>query len=507
MPVLIRISFRNMWEHKAKSLIIGILVALGVVVIVLGNAMMDASAAGIRKTFTESYTGDLMIHGPSDNVVSVFGVESMTMDMDTAVPTIPDFDTIIEKVRADPKVSGATSMAVAYGLVAMDAEETIEDSASEGRGNMIFGIIFGVAGETYFDLFPSVKLLDGRFIRSGAAEVLLTKNQMERLAKKYKRGFAVGDKVLINGFGTAGMRIRETEIVGVYEREGETSSPAPFIYTDIDTARVLGGLTLGIDESIQLDDTQTGLLSAADEDAIFGDDLFSGDMVEAVPAAAAGNADFTDVNKLLGDTAARDLFNTADTGAWNFILVRLNNSADAPRAIAEYTAWFAEAGVDAKITDWKGAAGSFGKFADIVRLVFNIALLVIAVVAVIIMMNTLVISVIERTAEIGTMRALGAQRSYVRTMFLTETLSLTVIFGLIGSAVALLAVAILNMLNIKAENELLKLLFGGDFLRLVPRLGSFVTTIVMVFVVGYLAHLYPVSVALKIPPVAAMQSE
>jgi putative ABC transport system permease protein len=506
MPVLIRISFRNMWEHKAKSLIIGILVALGVVVIVLGNAMMDAADAGIRKTFTESYTGDLMIHGPSESVVSIFGVESMTMDADTEVPTIPDFDAVMEKVRADSKVTGATSMAVAYGLVAMDAEETIEDAASDGRENMIFGIIFGVDGETYFDLFPSVKLLQGRFLRAGAAEVLLTKNQMERLAKKYKRDFAVGDKVLINGFGTAGMRIRETEIVGVYEREGEASSPAPFIYTDIDTARVLGGLTLGTDASIVLDDTQTGLLAAADEDAIFGDDLFAEDMVEAAPSAMA-KADFSDIGKLLGDTSARDLYNTADTGAWNFILVRLNNSADAPRAIAEYTAWFAEAGVDAKITDWKGAAGSFGKFADIVRVVFNIALLVIAVVAVIIMMNTLVISVIERTAEIGTMRALGAQRSYVRTMFLTETLTLTVIFGLIGSAVALLAVGILNALNIKAENELLKLLFGGELLRLVPRLGSFVSTIVMVFVVGYLAHLYPVAVALKIPPVAAMQSE
>lgn len=57
MPVLWRIAFRNIWEHKAKSFIIGTLVVLGVVVIVLGNAMIDSSKEGIRKTFIESFTG------------------------------------------------------------------------------------------------------------------------------------------------------------------------------------------------------------------------------------------------------------------------------------------------------------------------------------------------------------------------------------------------------------------------------------------------------------------
>ena len=33
MPVLLRIAFRNLLEHKAKSLIIGVLLALGVVIL------------------------------------------------------------------------------------------------------------------------------------------------------------------------------------------------------------------------------------------------------------------------------------------------------------------------------------------------------------------------------------------------------------------------------------------------------------------------------------------
>ncbi|HCM29107.1 MAG: hypothetical protein A2Z99_09950 [Treponema sp. GWB1_62_6] len=505
MPVLVRIAFRNMREHKAKSLIIGILVALGVIVIVVGNAMMDASAAGIRRTFIESYTGDLMVHGPSESAVSVFGVESFSMDADTQVPTIPEYEKVLARVRADSRVAAATSMAVAYGLLAADADETIVDSSGD-EGNVSFAIVFGVEAETYFDMFPSIILVRGRFLETGESAILLNQDQLDKLAKKYEREFDVGDKILLSGFGTAGMRIREVEIVGVITRKEMQDEGPPLVISDIDTVRVLGGLTLAGTESIDLDASQTALLSAADADAIFGDDLFSGDMVDSSIAAAAP-ASFDSAASLLGDTSKRELLNTADSGAWNFILLRLSDSGTASAAMADLKTQFAADGIDARIEDWKGAAGTNGKIADIVRIVFNIALVVIAVVSVIIMMNTLVISVIERTSEIGTMRALGAKKSFIRSMFLTETLTLTIVFGFIGSAIALAAIGILNALKIPAANDFMRLLFGGATLTLTPRIGSFIGTIAMVFAVGYLAHLYPVAVALKIQPVAAMRSE
>jgi len=148
-----------------------------------------------------------------------------------------------------------------------------------------------------------------------------------------------------------------------------------------------------------------------------------------------------------------------------------------------------------------------GRMADFIRVIFVIAILVIAIVAVIIIMNTLVISVIERTAEIGTMRALGAQRSFVRRMFLTETLTQTVFFGLLGASLAVLAMTVLNLLHIPLENSFARLLLGGKVLHLVPSLASLIGTLVAVFLVGWLAHLYPVSIALKVQPVKAMQSE
>ncbi|MFA7129729.1 MAG: hypothetical protein WC136_11210, partial [Sphaerochaeta sp.] len=83
----------------------------------------------------------------------------------------------------------------------------------------------------------------------------------------------------------------------------------------------------------------------------------------------------------------------------------------------------------------------------------------------------------------------------------------TIFFGFLGSAISLLVLFILNSMHIPLENSFAKLLLGGDVLHLVPRFSTILVTIVAVFLVGLLAHLYPVSLALKVQPVKAMQSE
>ncbi|TCW61597.1 FtsX-like permease family protein [Treponema sp. J25] len=499
MAVLLRIAFRNIWQHKAKSFIIGILIALGVIIIVIGNAMMDAAAAGIRKSYIENFTGDLMIHGPSKDAVSIFGIESFSLDAETRVPSIPQYEKIIAHLAEDPRVASYTSMAVSYGILAADLEEA--ENIEEDSENTIFGILFGIDAKTYFSMFPSIKIIEGQAPERGSGGLLLSPQQLEKLRKKYKKDFAVGDTLLVTGYSSSGFKIRELTITGLFERNDRTGE-APFMYADIDVVRVLAGLTLGVDERIQLGSRETALLSTTSEEDLFGDaDIVQQETVQK------NSFSLEQVQKIFKDTSARDLANTADTGAWNFILIRLRDSSQAQAVITDYTQWFAGTGVQANITDWKGAAGSAGRFADILRTIFTIALIIVAVVAIIIMMNTLVISVIERTGEIGTMRALGAEKGFIRRLFLAETLTLSLFFGAIGSALALLITLILNLLHIPAANDFVYVLFGGDYLFLQPRLSSFISTLIMIFGVGYLAHLYPVSVALRIPPVAAMKDE
>ncbi len=128
----------------------------------------------------------------------------------------------------------------------------------------------------------------------------------------------------------------------------------------------------------------------------------------------------------------------------------------------------------------------------------------IAVVILIIITNTLVISISERLGEIGTIRAMGGQKGFVRRMIVTEVLSITLLFGLVGMAAGALSVGVLNAVGIPASNLFLQLLFGGPVLKPVLSILSLFVSVVAVAVIGVLASLYPTSVALRVSPVQAM---
>ena len=82
-----------------------------------------------------------------------------------------------------------------------------------------------------------------------------------------------------------------------------------------------------------------------------------------------------------------------------------------------------------------------------------------------------------------------------------------VVFGVIGIILALIVVAILNAIGIPANNTFLKILFAGDELHPQTSPVSVITSLIIVMLIGFIAHLYPVSVALKIQPIKAIQSK
>ncbi len=513
MPVLIRIAFRNMWEHKAKSLIIGSLVAIGVLVIVLGNAMMDSAEEGMRQSFIEGFTGDIMITPKSDTAISIFGIESAsTMDEEAMiVPRLPHYHEVLEHIKADSRVAGVTSMATTFALITKEGSEDAFEEIQEDPEAAIFAVLFGVDVQSYFQTFPGLEIELGKMLTPGQTGIMLTTSMFEILEKKYKDDDILpGYGLRLTGMSGMGMRIRELPLVGSYFR-GEADKGAPYAIVDADTVRALAGLTMAADAHYEIGEEEAALLSVDNFDSFFDDELFDTafftDTLSASqdpPASVQGNVQVSD---FIGDTSGQAGLNKGDSDAWHFLLVRLHNSAQAGQLIGEWQAWADSQGYDIRVNDWKEAGGTIAKMADILRIIFNIAIVIIAIVAVIIMMNTLVISVIERTAEIGTMRALGATKSFVRQMFLTETLTLTVFFGIIGSVLVTVLILVLNALNIPLENTFAKLLLGGETIHLVPSLGSYIGTLIAIFGVAWFAHLYPVSVALRIQPVKAMQAE
>jgi putative ABC transport system permease protein len=512
MSAILRIAFRNLFEHRSKSLIIGILLALGSMVLVVGNGFIDASRQGIRNSFIENYTGNVFISGLSEEGdVSLFGVTSVGGLAST--PTIPQFDAVMALVKGSPQVKSVTSLATGFGIAMRDeasstssgVTENIEEEAKDGElsnetAMARFLFFFGIDPRDYWTVFDSTEITSGEALKPGQTGLVINESQLSKLSDWMKRDLKVGDKLVVQGFSSGGMKLREIPIVGTYKQKGDSTTPEQMAFIDIDTLRVMTGMTVGANEDIKLEDSQTAMLAADDFDSLFGDNLFE-------EAPAQGGFDEKTLQTQLSDTKARELANTADTGAWQFIVVRTLNEAAAAPLIAYLNKSFAEQGIAAKAGDWLAAAGPYGQSVDVIRIVFTIAIIILSIVAVIIIMNTFVISVIERTGEIGTMRAIGAGRGFIRRLFAAEALVLAGTFSLLGAGLGTIVTLILRALRIKAGNPFLEVLFGGTYLSPFVTPFNFLSALFAMLLVGYLAHLYPVSVALRIQPVRAMQQE
>jgi len=112
------------------------------------------------------------------------------------------------------------------------------------------------------------------------------------------------------------------------------------------------------------------------------------------------------------------------------------------------------------------------------------------------MLNTMLMSVLERTREIGVRRALGWRRRHVLGMILGESLVLGVLGGVVG---------ILIGLGLGRLVSLLPGLYGGMAPLYGPRL--FVQALVVAAVAGTVGGLYPAWRATRMSPVEALRHE
>ena len=219
--------------------------------------------------------------------------------------------------------------------------------------------------------------------------------------------------------------------------------------------------------------------------------------------------DSGDEDTAAAETVLSDEISEEDnvSATWEYLLLKTDSQRSAARVIAELNLWFSENGIQARAYDWKAAAGPFSTTADVIRIVFNIAIILVAIVAIIIMTNTLVINVVERTAEIGTMRALGAHKGFIRRMVSTEILTISIIFGFIGMVAGVIVLLIVGLIGFEATNAFLEILFAGPVLKPVFSGFSVAGSWGIVVIIGMIANIYPLRLALKVQPIKAMMSE
>jgi len=134
---------------------------------------------------------------------------------------------------------------------------------------------------------------------------------------------------------------------------------------------------------------------------------------------------------------------------------------------------------------WQSISGSF--FA-----VFVMVSSISAVVGGIVIMNVMLVSVTQRTREIGVRRAMGATQSDILRQFLAESLLQCLIGGAIGIAIGFgCALALRNLTSFPASVKTWVALLG----------------VVLSSAIGLFFGIYPARKASRLDPVTALRTE
>ena len=166
-----------------------------------------------------------------------------------------------------------------------------------------------------------------------------------------------------------------------------------------------------------------------------------------------------------------------------------------------------QAGLPLKAISWKEASGLIGQFVSMMKAVLYVAVLIIFVVALVIINNALVMATLERVREIGTLRAIGAQRRFILSMLVIEAVVIGIIFGALGAGLGAVVVAIVGKVGIPAPSDLASFFFSGPRLFPVLASGNMVVALVIVLLVSALSGFYPAWLAMRVTPIQAMQSD
>jgi len=153
---------------------------------------------------------------------------------------------------------------------------------------------------------------------------------------------------------------------------------------------------------------------------------------------------------------------------------------------------------DFTVQTYRQLLETFSNILGIVQMVFIGIAAISLIVGGIGIMNTMYTSVVERTRQIGTMKAIGAKNFDILAIFVFES----GIIGLVGGVIG----AVLGVLAGKAV-QFASAIGGYELLKISVDMNVIILGLVFAFVVGIISGLAPAIQASKLNPVQALRYE
>ncbi len=521
-----KIAWRNVWRHKGKSLVIGVIMFLGAFLMTLGNAVIEGARDGLAENMVDRFTGHLILKAAKEKKDEVlFGPPS-------SLKVIPDYPGVKALLEQQDFIESFAPMTRGMALILNpdgDSDETF-----------IFGVDFDDYQRTFLN---NVIPVEGELLGSGDRGMIVTEYTREKLfdnnkfwlvpeglsveetvlmadaktqaerdvgkpeivaeaKKKYEQGtLKTVDNLIILGFSSnsLGSDVR-VPVKGIMKFQSLNKVWQEVSFMDIESYRESFGHISAADNAVELSEQQQMVLDTDSMDDLFGE----GDVVQETDLREEGY----DLEAMQQQTQRVHTKVDTDRGAYNLVAVKLQTGTDIPDAQARLQKLADAAGAQVKVLAWNQAVGDVAQFASITQGALSVFVMFIFFVAIIVIMNTLSMAALERIAEIGMMRAIGAQKGFVGKMFLSETFSLAFIFGGAGMIAGIIASLALAAMDISLTgNEFLSLLFGGDTFNPIVKSSGVVSGVVQLTIVTLLAVIYPLLIARKITPLEAISRD
>ncbi len=126
------------------------------------------------------------------------------------------------------------------------------------------------------------------------------------------------------------------------------------------------------------------------------------------------------------------------------IVLQLNRSEDLKAARARLNALIGAHHLDLEVRDFAELTPFYGQVVRLFGAIFLFITLIMGVIVLFAVVNTMTMNVMERTNEIGTIRAMGVRRNGVRAQFLVEGWMLGAIAATVGVVLAFGVAAAIN---------------------------------------------------------------
>jgi ABC-type lipoprotein release transport system permease subunit len=302
-------------------------------------------------------------------------------------------------------------------------------------------------------------------------------------------------RLYASGFVTKGDESSGVKVIGI-EPQSAANDPykitsGSFLTAD-DREGLLIGLTLADKLGLKTGDQVNLSVNTSNGDV--AEQLFS---IRGIFSTNTGAFDGFTV--FLPLAKAQAMTQTENHASTIFVLLKDSAQADAVAAAIQSPGY--------QVLGWQKMNEMFVQWETMANSYLSLIYMIVLAITASVIINTLIMSVYERTREIGILSAIGMKSRRILAMFLVETSLLAVGGVIIGLILGGLAVAYFSNYGFSIAKMGITGMLVSNTIYANLTLNDTITLSIVTFIVTILAGLYPAIMASRMEPVEALRAE